>query len=107
LLPLDDRRAEEARIMVAFAARPATSPALADIQRTIITEITEELAKAFTLAASGGLTAGQCTLAAQVALAAVDGLALHAVSSGTGTSASTLTAALELLLDALHPTPTA
>jgi AcrR family transcriptional regulator len=105
LLPLDDRRAEEARIMVAFAARAATSPALAHIQRAILTEISEELTKAFTLAAAGRATLTQCTLAARVALAAVDGLALHAVSSGNGTSARELNAALELLLDALAPTP--
>jgi AcrR family transcriptional regulator len=103
LLPLDDRRAEEARIMVAFAARAATSPALADIQRTVLTEINEELTEAFTLAAAGRATAEQCTLAAHVAVAAADGLALHAVSSGGGMSTRRLTAALELLLDALVP----
>jgi AcrR family transcriptional regulator len=105
LLPLDNRRAEEARIMVAFAARAATSPALADIQRTVLTEINEELTEAFTLAAAGRATAEQCTLAAHVAVAAADGLALHTVSSGGGMSTRQLTAALELLLDALVPNP--
>ena len=90
--------------MVAFAARAATSPALGDIQQTILTEITEELTKAFTIAAAGAATVTQCTLAAQVALAAVDGLALHVVSSGRGPSARELVAALKLVLDALAPT---
>lgn len=103
LLPLDGRRTEEARIVVAFAARAATSPALADIQQAILTEINEELTKAFTLAAAGRATAEQCTLAAHVAVAAADGLALHAVSSCGWISARQLTAALELLLDALVP----
>jgi AcrR family transcriptional regulator len=101
LLPLDDRRAEEARIVVAFAARATTSPALADIQQTVLTAINEELTEAFTLAAAGSATAKQCTLAAHVAVAAADGLALHAVSSGGGMTTDQLTAALELLLDAL------
>lgn len=103
LLPLDDRRAEEARIVVAFAARAATSPALADIQQTVLTAINEELTEAFMLAAAGRATAEQCTLAAHVAVAAADGLALHAVSSGSGMTTDQLTAALELLLDALVP----
>jgi AcrR family transcriptional regulator len=103
LLPLDGRRAEEARIMVAFAARAATSPALADIQQTILAEINAKLTEVFTSAAAGRATAEQCTLAAHVAVAAADGLALHAVSSGGWISARQLTAALELLLDALLP----
>lgn len=101
LLPLDGRRAEEARVQIAFAARAATSPALADIQRAVLTEINEALTEALTRAAAGNTTATQCRLAAQVAVAAADGLALHAVSSGGWLSARQLTAALELLLDAL------
>lgn len=103
LLPLDGKRAEEARIMVAFAARAATSPTLADIQRAVLTKINEELTNAFMLAATGRATTEQCALAAHVAMAAADGLALHAVSSSGGMSARQLIAALELLLDALVP----
>jgi len=101
LLPLDGRRAEEARIQIAFAARAATSPALADIQRTVLTEITEALTEAFAQTAAGNATAAQCRLAAQVAVAAADGLALHAVSSDGWISARQMSVALELLLDAL------
>jgi AcrR family transcriptional regulator len=103
LLPLDSSRAAEARIQLAFAARAATSAALADIQRTVLTEITEALTKAFTLAAVGSATTEQCEVAAHVAVAAADGLALHAVSSGGWLSAPQLAAALEVLLDALVP----
>lgn len=102
LLPLDGRRAEEARIQVAFAARAATSPELAAIQRTVLTEITEALTGAFSLAAANGM-AEQCRTAAHIAVAAADGLALHAVSSNGWLPASQLTAALELLLDVLVP----
>lgn len=100
-LPLDGRRATEARIEVAFAARAATSPALAGIQRTVLAEINEALTEAFALAAARSATAEQCRLAALVAVAAADGLALHAVSSGGWLATGQLTAALELLLDAL------
>jgi AcrR family transcriptional regulator len=103
LLPLDDRRAAEARIQIAFAARAATSPALAHIQRTVLTEITEALTEAFADAAAGSATAAQCQVAAQVAVAAADGLALHAVSSGGWISAQQLSAALEFLLNVLLP----
>jgi AcrR family transcriptional regulator len=107
LLPVDDRRAAEARIQVAFAARAATSPALAEIQRGVLTEIHEALTEAFAHAAAGTVKAENCRSAARVALAAVDGLALHAVSSGDWISARKLTAALDLMLDALVPDPAA
>lgn len=103
LLPLDGRRADEARIQLAFAARAAISPALATIQQTVLTEVTDALTEAFRRAAAASAPAEQCRLAAHVALAAADGLALHAVSSKGWVSASQLTAALELLLDVLMP----
>ena len=96
-------RAEEAQIQVAFAARAATSPALAEIQRAVLTEINDALTQTLVQAASGNATAERCRLVAQVAVATADGLALHAVSSPGWISASQLTAALELLLDALIP----
>jgi hypothetical protein len=96
-------RAEEAQIQVAFAARAATSPALAEIQRAVLTEINDALTQTLVQAAAGNATAERCRLVAQVAVATADGLALHAVSSPGWISASQLTAALELLLDALIP----
>lgn len=103
LLPLDDERAVEVRIQLAFASRAATSPALAGIQRAVLTEINDALTEAFVAAAAGNATTEHCRLAAHVAVAAADGLALHAVSSGGWISASQLAAALDLLLDALVP----
>lgn len=102
LLPLDSRRAAEARVQVAFAARAATVPALAAIQRSVLSEIIEALTGAFALAAAGA-TPEQCRTAAHLAVAAVDGLALHAVSSDGWMPATQLTAAVELLLDVLLP----
>jgi hypothetical protein len=87
-------------MVLAFAARAATSPALATIQQTILSEIADALADAFTLAAAGRATA-HCRLSAHVALAAADGLALHAVSSPGLIAVSQQSAALELLLDRL------
>lgn len=107
LLPVDERRAAEARIQVAFAARAATSPALAEIQRSVLAEIHDALTEAFALATAGAATAEDCGSAARVAVAAVDGLALHAVSSGDWMSVRQLVAALELMLDALVPDPAA
>lgn len=100
LLPLDDLRSEEVRIQLAFAARAAHSPALATIQRSVLIEVTDALTEAL---AAGGVTHEHCRAAARVALAAADGLAVHAVSSHGWLAATELTGALELLLDALVP----
>jgi AcrR family transcriptional regulator len=104
LLPLDEERAAESRIVLAFAARAATSPPLATVQQSILAEITDALAEAFSLAAGDHATTDHCRLAAQVTLAAVDGLALHAVSSLGWISASQLSTLIEFLLGALLPT---
>ncbi len=103
LLPLDDHRAAEVRVQVAFAARAATSPALAEVQGVILRDVTDAIATAFTLAGHGTTTAGRARVQARVALATVDGLALHAVSSGGWLDAEAQTAALDHLLDALLP----
>lgn len=101
LLPLDAVRTEEVRIQVAFAARAVTEPSLAAIQRDVLAEVTTELAEAFARASAGHASSEHCSFAACVALAAVDGLALHAVSSGGGPPAAKLTSALDYLLDLL------
>lgn len=100
LLPIDARRATEVRIVLAFSIRAAISPDLAEIQRGVLTEVHDALATSFTLA---GLPAEHSRTAAHVALAATDGLALHAVSSGGLLSGRAMSAALERLLDALLP----
>jgi AcrR family transcriptional regulator len=103
LLPLDDRRRAEAAIEVAFAARAATAPALADIQRAVLAEIHGAIAAAFATAWGAEASAERCRRAAHVAVATADGLALHAVSSNGALSPDELAAALELMLDALLP----
>ncbi|WP_161962376.1 TetR/AcrR family transcriptional regulator [Nocardioides speluncae] len=91
LLPLDKARTREARVMAAFAARAATSPSLAAIQAAQLAEIRAELTEAL-----GDLDHAEQRAA--VLFAAVDGLALHAVSSGGGLKRHQLTAALEELV---------
>ena len=68
-----------------------------------LTEVTEALTEAFRRAAAASAPAEQCRLAARVALAAADGLALHAVSSKGWILASQLTAELALVLNVLVP----
>jgi AcrR family transcriptional regulator len=101
LLPLDDRRRAEVRIVVAFAARAAISPVLADIQRSVLTELHQGLTEAFMHAWGGRATRTRCELAAHVAAAAADGLALHAVSTVGWLSEQRLADALDLALDLL------
>jgi AcrR family transcriptional regulator len=100
LLPLDERRTTEARIQMAFAARAATSPELAELQAGILAEVSESIAEAFTLAGRGN-DPEEAQTKARIALAAVDGLALHAVSSGSWLAAAALTDTLDHLLDLL------
>lgn len=80
LLPLDDRRRDEARVQLAFAARAAVSPTLANLQREVLGEVRASLTQAFVRA--GVTDRRRCTDAAAAVLALVDGLAMHAVSSG-------------------------
>ena len=101
LLPLDRPRTFETRVHLSFAARAATVPDLAATQRRAIGEIHGALAAAFAAAAGAGASTATCGLAAQVALATADGLALHAVSSGGWLPRSRQAAALGLAVDAL------
>jgi AcrR family transcriptional regulator len=73
LLPLDEERHREARVMIAFAGRAATSAELQAIWRPHLDQIRAEIAAV--------LGAGEGAYERSVALLAlVDGLALHAVS---------------------------
>lgn len=101
LLPLDERRAAEVRVQVAFAARAATMPALAELQGVILGEVTDAIAAA--LAHVDGGPPERRRARAQVVLATVDGLALHAVSSRDWVTPESLAAALDDALDALLP----
>ena len=101
LLPLDKRRVVESRVHLAFAARAATMPELARIQRDALAEIHTAVTQAFTTAWGDHASPGDCALAAHAAIAVADGLALHAVSSAGWLPRRRQTATLELALDAL------
>lgn len=101
LLPLDERRAAEVRVQVAFAARAATMPALAELQGVILGEVTDAIAAALAHVDDGPPERRRAR--AQVVLATVDGLALHAVSSRDWVTPESLAAALDDALDALLP----
>jgi hypothetical protein len=101
LLPIDQRRSAETRIHLAFAARAATMPALAAIQRAALSELHGGLADAFALAWAGHATRADCQLAANAAMACADGLALHSASSAGWLTRQRMRSALELTLDAL------
>ena len=101
LLPLDEQRVVECRIHLAFAARAATLPQLAHIQRVALAEIHEAVTQTFATAWGPRCSRAACALAAHAAIATADGLALHAVSSGGWLPRRRQTATLELALDAL------
>jgi len=101
LLPLDRRRIAECRVHLAFAARAAISPELAEIQRAALVELHAAVTDAFALAWDGRVARAACALAAQAAIAGADGLALHAVSSAGWLSGRRQRAVLDTLLDGL------
>lgn len=101
LLPLDKRRIIETRVHLAFAARAATTPALAEIQRDALTEVRAGLEQAFASAWGDDATRAEVTLAAHAAIAVTDGIALHAVSSGSWLSRRRQREVLELALEAI------
>lgn len=76
LLPLDEEREREGRVMLSFAARAATSPTLAEIQRATLAQIRRELAAQLT---ANGIPAP--AVSAALLLAVVDGLTLDTLSS--------------------------
>lgn len=93
LLPLDDRRAREARVYVAFAARAATTPALAEVQARLLDELRAELATVL-----GGRAAVE---RAALLLAFVDGLALQQASSSRPLGVATARRMLGRAVDAV------
>jgi AcrR family transcriptional regulator len=105
LLPLDDRRRREVRIQLAFAAKAATTPALATLQRTVLDDVRRSVATAFGAAWTQPADSHRCSLAAAAVLAAVDGLALHAISADLDPKQGQLVAALDLILTAVLDTP--
>lgn len=98
LLPLDELRVNEAKVMVGFAAAAVHDQHLAVIQRDLLAEIRAELAVAFRGLLADAAPPAQPEELAMVALAVVDGLALHHVSTRGGLSPEVLDQAVRVLL---------
>jgi AcrR family transcriptional regulator len=105
LLPLDQSRMAECRVYIAFAARAATCPSLAAVQRETLGAIYAELERALHTAAAApnqGPTL-DTALEARLLLAVVDGLMFDAVSAPGTLTRAHLEAALDAYLDRLLP----
>jgi AcrR family transcriptional regulator len=105
LLPLDQPRLAECRVYLAFAARAATSPALAAVQKETLCAIYADLEQALHAAATTqNREAGLDTaLEARLLLAVADGLMLDAVSAPGTLTPAELEAALDAHLDRILP----
>ncbi|MFI5691378.1 TetR/AcrR family transcriptional regulator [Kribbella sp. NPDC051586] len=89
-LPLDDARAAEQRVYLAFAARASVTPALAQIQHTLTARLRSDCAAAFRLARERGEGHGEfdAEAAARATVAIIDGLVLHLLTDPAGMSAA-------------------
>lgn len=102
LLPLDPEREAEARVMIAFAAAATSHRRLAEIQASMLAEVVDGVARCVAGTSSRRPT-DRHRATARLAVAAVDGLALHAVSAPGTLDARGLRAALRVLVEALVP----
>lgn len=105
LLPLDQPRLAECRVYLAFAARAATSPSLAAVQRETLSAIYADLEQALRAAAAAPSRRADAdtALEARLLLAVADGLMLDAVSAPGTLTPAELEAALDAHLDRLLP----
>lgn len=97
LVPMDAPRLAEARVMTAFAAEASSHPGLAAIQRATLERLTQGVAAC--LATPGDRVRARDLQRARIVLAAVDGLALHAVSAPGLLDAAALRKAVDQLAD--------
>lgn len=95
-LPLDQTRCIEARVYLAFVARAAISPPLAQLQHTLQAQMRDTCTRAFALASQRGeaVTDFDPEAAAVATMAMVDGLMLHMLTDPTGMPADTAIAVL-------------
>lgn len=100
-LPLDERRRREARIYLAFVARAAVSPYLAEVQHDWLTEFRGQIRRAYELAVERGevVAAVDPESAAVATVVLIDGLTVQLISDPTGLSAETATGLVDALLD--------
>ncbi|MGH8933292.1 MAG: TetR/AcrR family transcriptional regulator [Egibacteraceae bacterium] len=97
LLPLDQQRDVEARIYLAFAARAAVVPYLAEVQRNTYAGVRTALKEAIAYAITIGETPTSVDpeVEAEVLIAVVDGLLLHVLTEPGGLSPQAAEAALD------------
>ncbi|MGA8246728.1 MAG: TetR/AcrR family transcriptional regulator [Nocardioides sp.] len=100
-LPLDDLRRRECRVYLAFAARAAVTPRLAEVQHELLGEMRGRCAGVFQTAKETGeaTTDFDPKEAAAVTTALVDGMLLHMLTDPTGLRGTT---AVRLLDDHLR-----
>ncbi len=85
-LPLDDLRRRECRVYLAFAARAAVTPRLAEVQHELLGDMRRRCAKVFQAAKDSGEATRDFDpkAAAAVTTALVDGLLLHMLTDPRG-----------------------
>jgi AcrR family transcriptional regulator len=95
-LPLDQTRCIEARVYLAFVARAAISPPLAQLQHALQAQMRDTCTRAFALASQRGEAVADFDpeVAAMATMAMVDGLMLHMLTDPTGMPADTAIAVL-------------
>lgn len=103
LLPLDQTRLAECRVYLAFAARAATSPALAAVQAETLSAIHADLQQALSPAGTARRQGPDTAVEARLLLAVVDGLMFDAVSAPGTLAPADLEAALDAYLNRLLP----
>ena len=101
LLPLDAERLAEARVVLAFTAAAATQPALAAIQIATLERTYAAVAEGVARVRRGATPTGADRKTARLLVAAVDGLAMHAVSAPGTLERFSLVAATRLLVRSL------
>jgi len=106
LLPLDETRRREARLHLAFTARAATAPRIAELHRETMTELHDALTRAVARATGRAARTKAVTDIAESLLAVTDGLASHAVTAPGWPPAERLEPCLDVVLDALLPRTT-
>lgn len=96
-LPLDDARATEQRVYLAFAARAAVTPALARIQHGLTSRLRADCADAFRLAQDRGEARSDFDpeTAARATMAILDGLMLYMLTDPEGMPAQAALDALD------------
>ncbi len=105
LLPLDDERLVEARVVMAFSAAAAVHPGLAAVQEEVLRDVLAALARCFAQDRGATTTNDQDRTRARVALATTDGLALHAISAPGTLSRRELSACVDELVSGLVSGP--